>query len=110
MQEIPDLNHVKEIFKEKNITFLSISVDKDSIELNRFLNKRVFQFKDITSSNKEYIKSILNLLEDNKYSTNQEYYEVPKTFIIKNEKIKTIINGTIDKEELISKINEFNEE
>ncbi len=110
IQEIPDLNEVKKEFKDKGVVFLSISVDKDSIELNKFLKGKMFKFKDITNSNKEYIKSILNLLENKETSDNQDYNKVPKTFIIKNQQILTSINGTIDKDELISKINKFNDE
>ena len=46
--EMPVLNQIKSEFAGKNIEFLSLSVDKDSVQLLKFLKSNRFHFKDIT--------------------------------------------------------------
>lgn len=104
--EMPMLNKVKKQYFNKRVHFLSLSIDKDSIKLRKFLNSDKFNFTDITFDNIKHHKSILNTLEGNK--TDQHIYSqsVPVTYIIKNKKILYKSLGEIEEEKLISQINQ----
>lgn len=102
--EIPELNEVKEIFKKDSISFLSLSIDNDSIKLIKFLSKDKFKFRDITLENLKYRTAILNTLEGRKKDEYISSQSVPITYLIKNKKVISKIDGTIDKDELIALI------
>lgn len=108
VEEIPELNSIREQYKDDSINFISISVDNDSIKLINFLNKDKFKFKDITISNLKYRNAILNSLENrtpDKWISSQS---VPITYLIKNKKVVGKIDGTIEKQELIELIEKNN--
>ncbi len=102
--EMPELNSVQEEFKNDSISFLSFSIDNDSIKLVNFLNKKRFKFKDITLENLKYRTAILNTLEGKKTNELLSSQSVPITYLVRNRKILERIEGTIAKEELIALI------
>lgn len=104
IEEMPELNKVKNHFKKDSIYFLSISVDTDSIRLVNFLKKSKFDFNDITLSNLENRNAIINTLNNKKTDNWIESYSVPITYLIKNKKIIEKVDGLIEKEELIQLI------
>ena len=104
--EMPMLNRVKEEYKDKNIEFLSLSVDTDSIKLRNFLNKDKFDFKDITLENLKYRTAILNYLSNKPTDNKINSYSVPITYLIKNKKVvKTLDGGIENQDELTNAIN-----
>lgn len=103
--EIPQLNAVKEFYKNENIDFLSLSVDNDSVKLIKFNNTHKFKFNDITMSNLKYRNAILNVIENKKPDAWISGSSVPVTYLIKNSKVVEKINGQIEREELIKLIN-----
>ncbi len=102
--EVPELNSIKERFKNDSVNFLSLSIDNDSIKLIDFLKKGKFKFKDITFENLKYRTAILNALERKKADAFISSQSVPITYLIKNKKIIAKIDGTIEKQELIELI------
>lgn len=102
--EIPELNEVKEIFKKDSVSFLSLSVDNDSVKLIKFLRKDKFKFKDITIENLKYRTAILNILEGRKRDEYISGQSLPITYLLKNKKVISRIDGTISKTELIDLI------
>lgn len=101
---MPILNEVQKKYSNSNIHFISLSVDNDSIKLVRFLEKKKFNFKDITIENLKYRNAILNTLEGEKSDKWISSHSVPITYLIKNKKVLKKIDGTIEKEELIKLI------
>jgi thiol-disulfide isomerase/thioredoxin len=106
VDEIPLLNSIKKNFKGETVHFLSLSIDKDSLKLQHFLDKKQFNFKDITIENLEFIDAILNTLENKPTGKWISSYTIPITYIIKNKKVIKKINGQIDEKELIKYINQ----
>lgn len=102
--EMPMLNKVQNKFSDQEINFLSLSIDTDSVKLQRFLDSKKFDFIDITFDNIKYHRAILNTLEGNK--TNQHIYSksVPVTYIIKNKEVLYKSLGEIEEDVLIEKI------
>ena len=106
--EMPMLNEIKDEYSHKNIDFISISVDTDSIKLNSFLKKRKFKFKDITLQNLEYRTAILNFLENKPADNKISSYSVPVTYLIQNKKILKKIDGGLEsKHELTREIDKI---
>lgn len=108
MEEIPTLNMIKKEYNNSQISFLSLSLDNDSLKLERFNSSKRFSFQDVTFENYLYQKSILNNLNANEDEISTSVItisstEIPITYIIKNQKIIKRITGKIDKES-ISKI------
>lgn len=102
--EIPDLNSVKDKYKNESFNFISLSVDNDSIKLLKFLSKGKFNFTDVTMDNLKYRNAILNTLEGEKADNVISSQSVPITYLIKNNKVVAKIDGTIEKQELIDMI------
>lgn len=96
IKEMPMLNEIKKNYSNKNIEFLSMSVDKDSIKLAEFLSNDKFDFKDITFENLEYRTAILNFLAERPIENKINQYSVPVTYLIKNNKIIKEINGGLN--------------
>ncbi|MBC7438476.1 MAG: redoxin domain-containing protein [Flavobacterium sp.] len=105
--EIPELNEVMAEFKNDNVDFLSLSIDTDSIQLIKFLKKDKFKFTDITFKNLQYTTAILNTLEGRKSDEKITSQSVPITYLVKNKKVVSRIDGTIDKNELIAMIRKY---
>lgn len=105
IQEMPLLNEIKKEYSDKNVEFLSFSVDKDSTALVNFLNSEKFEFEDITIENLEYRTTILNYLNNKPANNKINSYAVPVTYLIKDEKILKKFEGVFDsKRELTSEI------
>lgn len=105
MEEIPDLNKIKEEFKNDEINFVSFSIDKasDLEKLRKFNTSKKLKWEDITIENWDYKKTIENLLFNN--SSNSSIIsinsmDVPKTLIIKNKIVIKGYNGLIDYNEI----------
>ena len=106
--EIPMLNEIKSEYKHKNVEFLSLSVDTDSIKLNSFLKKGKFEYVDITLQNLEYRTAILNFLENKPADNKINSYSVPVTYLIKDKKILKKIDGGLEtKDELTGEIDKI---
>jgi len=105
IEEIPQLNRVRNKYKDNSIHFLSLSIDKDSVRLQKFLDTKKFKFKDITIDNLEFRDAILNTLENVPTDKWISSYSIPITYIIKNKKVVNKIKGQIDENELITFIN-----
>lgn len=105
--EIPELNSVKSKYSSEKINFISISVDKDSIKLNNFNKLKKFNFIDITFDNLKYRNAILNVLEGNKPNRIINSTIIPITYLIKDNKVLAKIDGTIDVNDLILKIEKY---
>lgn len=104
--EMPMLNEIKTEFAGKNIEFLSFSVDKDSVQLAKFLKNDQFFFKDITVENLEYRTAIVNYLENKPAENSLNSLSIPMTYLIKNKKVVKRIDGTLEsKQELVEAIN-----
>lgn len=104
IEEMPDLNSVKEYYKKEKINFLSLSIDTDSVKLEKFNNLGKFKFYDVTMSNLKYRNAILNTLENKKTDEWISSQSVPVTYLIKNKKVIAKIDGTVEKKELIDLI------
>lgn len=107
IEEMPLLNRVKRKYNNDKISFLSMSIDTDSIKLVNFLNKNKFEFTDITFDNLKYRNAILNTLENKKADEWIASQSVPVTYLIKNKKIVFKIDGTTEKQELIALIEKY---
>ena len=102
--EIPDLNSVKDKYKNESFDFISLSIDNDSIKLVKFLSKGKFNFTDVTMDNLKYRNAILNTLEGEKADNVITSQSVPITYLIKNNKVVAKIDGTVEKQELLDLI------
>jgi thiol-disulfide isomerase/thioredoxin len=100
IKEMPLLNRIKKEYADKNIDFLSMSVDKDSIKLLKFIDTKQFDFEDITMENLEYRTAILNFLAQRPKDNKINRYSVPVTYLIKDNKIISEINGGLADGEL----------
>ncbi len=99
IEEMPMLNSLKKKHSNnKNVLFLSVSLDKDSIRLNQFLKSGKFDFKDITLENIRYRDTILALIEHKKMSLIKTQ-SIPKTILIKNKHIIKTFTGLLEPEE-----------
>jgi thiol-disulfide isomerase/thioredoxin len=104
INEMIDLNKIKNNYSKEDINFISMSVDTDSIKLINFISKKKFKFKDITLENLSYRNSILNTLENRKPEKWISTNVVPVTYIIKDKRVIAKIEGEIDYKELIDLI------
>jgi len=94
--EMPKLNTLKEKYKKNDkIAFLSMSLDNDSIKLQKFINKKLFKFKDITFENISHRDTILAKIQ-NKNMSIIKSNTIPKTILIKNKKTIKIFVGNLD--------------
>lgn len=107
VEEMPDLNSIKTKYKNDSFNFISLSVDNDSIKLIKFFNKDKFSFKDVTLINLKYRNAILNTLEGEKTDKWISSQSVPKTYLIKNNKVVAKIDGAIERQELIGLIEKY---
>ncbi|MGO3707063.1 MAG: TlpA family protein disulfide reductase [Mesonia hippocampi] len=108
IEEMPILNEVKSEYSNKNIEFLSLSIDRDSLKLIDFLNSKKFQFEDITLENLEYRTAILNYLNDKPIDNKINSYTIPITYLIKDKNIiQTLKGGFESKDKLMAEINKI---
>ncbi len=107
LEEVPLLNSIKEMYIEDSINFLGLSIDNDSVKLVTYLAKDIFKFKDLTLANLNYRNTIINLLDNEPLDKHQLTRVIPKTYLVKNKKVLKIIEGSIDKDELIAEINKL---
>jgi len=110
IEEMPDLNEVKKNFESAPIKFVSLSVDNDSIQLRKFLQKNTFKFDDITFTNLKYRTAIINTLDGRKPEENISMQAVPVTYILKNRKVQRRFDGQIAKLELTKNIQKLLQE
>lgn len=107
IEEIPELNNVKNKFNKRPIKFISLSMDKDSLKLIKFLKKEKFKYEDITLTNLEFIDAIINTLENKPTDKWISSYSIPVTYLIKDQKVIQKIEGKMEKDELINYLNTF---
>jgi hypothetical protein len=101
------LNQVKLNFKEEDVEFISISVDKDSLKFVKFNKTGKFNYDDITLVDLKYRNAILNTLEGKEPDEWISKYSIPITYFIKDKKVLHKIDGTTDLNELSSLINKY---
>lgn len=106
IKEMPMLNDIKKNYAGKNVEFLSLSLDTDSIKLKEFINKGKFDFKDITLQNLAYRNVIINFLELLPPDYKVSQHSVPVTYLVKNNKVVNEIRGIISEGELESILNQ----
>jgi len=104
VKEMPMLNSLKKRYEAQNITFISMSIDSDTLKLRKFLQSNTFSFTDIRLDNLEYSKAILNYLEDRPLDKSIMTQSVPKTYLIKNGKVIFKIDGMAEEQELAAAI------
>jgi thiol-disulfide isomerase/thioredoxin len=102
--EMPELNQVKNKYKNQEIAFVSFSIDTDSLKLAKFNNTKKFQFTDVTLENLPYKNAILNFLENRPLDESISMQSVPVTYIIRNKKVLKKFDGTVEGAELIAAI------
>jgi len=107
---MPLLNRLKKQYSDKkNIVFLSLSTDKDSVKIKSFLSTGKFNFEDISLENFPYRKYILNQL-NSKESVSDNYFikieseEIPITYILNKQKTIHSYKGKIDSADIYSRI------
>lgn len=110
IEEMPLLNRIKKQYSDKkNIIFLSLSTDKDSVKIKSFLSTGVFDFEDISLENFPYRKYILNQLKS-KESISDNYFikieseEIPSTYILNKQKTIHRYKGKIDSVDIYNRI------
>lgn len=110
IEEMPLLNRLKKHYSDKkNIVFLSLSTDKDSVKIKSFLATGKFDFEDISSENFPYRKYILNQL-NSKESVSDNYFikieseEIPITYILNKQKTIHSYKGKIDSVDIYNRI------
>jgi len=102
IEEFDSLNFIKNKFGSSEIEYLSLSLDKDSVKLKKFLEKSKLEYKDITLENKHFINSIINKLDSKPLYKHILSYTIPKTYIIKNQEVLEFYVGSIDTKEISS--------
>ncbi len=107
ISEFDSLNLLKNTFKQDSVFFLSLSMDRDTSKLQKFLKTSKFKFEDITIKNIAYRTSIFNVLEERNQNTAVDNYSLPKTFVIKNKKIMFEYDGVVDYNELKNIITKY---
>ncbi|GGG61849.1 TlpA family protein disulfide reductase [Epilithonimonas arachidiradicis] len=102
IQEMPMFLKLRKEYPD--VAFVTLSIDKDSDKLKNYLEKNK-EMPDITFENSDYRKAIRNFLE--KRDLKSLYYIdiVPVTYFIKNGKVLKKIEGSSEREELITNIN-----
>lgn len=110
IEEMPLLNRLKKQYSDKkNIVFLSLSTDKDSVKIKSFLATSKFDFEDISLENFPYRKYILNQL-NSKESISDNYFikidseEIPITYILNKQKTIYSYKGKIDSVDIYNRI------
>lgn len=104
------MNRLKKHYSDKkNIVFLSLSTDKDSVKIKSFLATSKFDFEYISLGNYPYRKHILNQL-NSKESVSGNYFikieseEIPITYILNKQKTIYSYKGKIDNVEIYNRI------
>jgi thiol-disulfide isomerase/thioredoxin len=107
VKEMPELNSIKTLYKYEPVVFLSLSVDTDSLKLEKFNKTEKFKFNDITFLDLKYKNAILNTIENRKVDQWISSYSVPVTYLIKNKKVVAKFDGTVEKVELTNAIEKY---
>lgn len=110
IEEMPELNAVKKEYENEDVHFIALSVDKDSVKFDDFLKTKKFDFTDITMEDLSYRRAILNKLEGRPTDKHIYSYTAPITYLIKDEKVLTKMEGSTDFEELKSLIEKHQKE
>ena len=104
VEEMPTLNKIKDKFLQKQVEFLSISIDNDSTILSNFINEKQFNFLDLTFQDLKFRESILCTLEGKKSDEFLLIKSVPKLYIIKDKKLLYKFDGIADSSNLVKLI------
>ena len=96
IEEMPDLNILKQRYSNTEVQFISLSIDDDLEPLKKFIQSNKFKFSDITLNNIDYRNAILNTLENKEINASVRFKSVPKTYLFKNKKILKSYVGTVD--------------
>lgn len=113
IEEIPLLNQMKSNYSDnENITFLSLSIDRDSLKLKSFIDSKRFTFTDISMENFPYRKYILNHLDNKGLKSKTsiikvESKEIPVTYLLRNQKVIYSHIGKLDSTEIHRQINNY---
>lgn len=99
--EMPELNTIKEKYKNAPVNFLSFSVDKDSVKFVDFLKKGRFKFDDVTLENLAYRNTIVNVSFGKPENAKITSFAIPLTILVKNDSILERIQGSVETEELV---------
>ncbi len=91
--EMPELNSIKSEFANRNVQFISLSIDSDSTKLRKFIDSKKFHFEDITFKNINERNAILNFLKNKPINQLSSGQIVPLTYLIKNGKVIEKIQG-----------------
>ncbi|KNB62209.1 TlpA family protein disulfide reductase [Chryseobacterium sp. Hurlbut01] len=102
LEEMPTFVKLKNDFP--NVKFATMSIDKDEKKLSKSIDANNLT-DDITLENSEYRKAIRNFLDNRELKSLITTEIVPITYIIKNKKIVYKTTGTIDYNEISSKLN-----
>lgn len=94
--EMPELNSIKSEFANKNVQFISFSIDSDATKLREFIGSKKFDFEDITFKNIREKDAILNFLEGQPLNHQNSSRAVPLTYLIKGGKVISKIEGGIN--------------
>lgn len=105
--EIPLLNKIKSQYSSWPISFVSLSLEKDLGKVDRFLERKTFDFKDISRENINYRSQIYNFLNGRPMSTPTNKYSIPMTYLIKNKKVIKIFKGELDNKEIYEFIDQI---
>jgi len=100
LEEIPEFQ--KAAKKYKDVKFAFLSIDTDEGKLKDYLSKN--KLKDITFENADYRWAIRNILEGRKENRLVKTDAVPITYFIKNGKVLKKIEGSMERQELVSNI------
>lgn len=101
---MPEMNTLKKEFENKDVQFISLSIDTDSFKLKKFIAQDKFDFRDITLANKKYRNAILNFLENRPLNADNQSQVIPLTYLVKNGKVVEKIEGGIDSGDLKKQI------
>lgn len=99
VEEMPMLNEVRAANAGRNIEFVALSVDNDTVKLNRFLATGKIEFDEITMDNLRYRTAILNFLEGKDPANRINSHTVPVTYLIRNGKVTDKLTGMLNRTE-----------
>lgn len=105
IEEMDGLNSLKSNFLNDSVLFLSLSIDKDSLQLKNFIESKKFKFIDFSFENLSYRSAIINTLDKKEIDKFILVESVPNTYIVKNMKVIEKIEGQVDIEHLKKLIN-----
>jgi thiol-disulfide isomerase/thioredoxin len=107
IEEMPALTGLKNEFSGQDIAFVSLSVEKDTALVSRFLSKKKFDFHDISTEDAAYREAIRNTVEGREPDAFIGSQILPLTYLIKNKKILKKIEGQVDPIVLRNYLNEY---